>query len=90
MLYNQKIMPEKKSAKEELIEAPTRIEPARVEEPTEAITDIVAELATSATLGKALHPRTAANLANVVRMMNTYYSNLIEGHNTAPKTSSAR
>jgi hypothetical protein len=27
MLYNQKIMPEKKSAKEELI-APTRIEPA--------------------------------------------------------------
>ena len=86
MLYNQKIMPEKKSAKEELIEAPTRIEPARVEEPTEAITDIVAELsATSATLGKALHPRTAANLADVVRMMNTYYSNLIEGHNTRPK-----
>jgi hypothetical protein len=34
MLYNQKIMPEKKSAKEELIEAPTRIEPARVEELT--------------------------------------------------------
>ena len=86
MLYNQKIMPEKKSAKEDLIEAPTRIEPARVEEPTEAITDIVAELsATSATLGKALHPRTAANLADVVRMMNTYYSNLIEGHNTRPK-----
>ena len=86
MLYNQKIMPEKKSAKEELIEAPTRIEPARVEGPTEAITDIVAELsATSATLGKALHPRTAANLADVVRMMNTYYSNLIEGHNTRPK-----
>src|ERR1700722_13814850 len=79
-------MPEKQSAKEELIEAPTRIEPARVEEPTEAITDIVAELsATSATLGKALHPRTAANLADVVRMMNTYYSNLIEGHNTRPK-----
>jgi hypothetical protein len=86
MLYNQKIMPEKKSAKEELIEAPTRIELRRIEEPTEAITDIVAELsATSATLGKALHPRTAANLADVVRMMNTYYSNLIEGHNTRPK-----
>jgi hypothetical protein len=46
-------MPSIKSAKEEPVEAPTRIEPARVEEPTEAITDIVAELsATSATLGK--------------------------------------
>jgi Fic family protein len=49
-------------------------------------TDVIAELsATSATLGKALHPRTAANLADVVRIMNTYYSNLIEGHNTRPK-----
>jgi Fic family protein len=75
-----------KSAKTELIEVPTRIEPARVEEPGEALADIVAELsAASATLGRALHPRTAANLADVVRMMNTYYSNLIEGHNTRPR-----
>src|SRR5271163_4545930 len=45
----------------------------------------VAELsATAATLGQALHPRTAANLAGVVRITNTYYSNLIEGHNTRP------
>ena len=79
-------MVQKKSAKNELIEVPTRIEPARVEEPTEALSDVVADLsATSATLGKALHPRTAANLADVVRIMNTYYSNLIEGHNTRPK-----
>ena len=79
-------MSTKKSAKIELIEAPSRIEPARVEEPSEALTDMVAELsAASATLGQALHPRTAANLAAVVRMMNTYYSNLIEGHNTRPK-----
>ena len=50
------------------------------------MTDAVAELsATSAILGKALHPQTAANLADVVRIMNTYYSNLIEGHNTRPK-----
>ena len=78
-------MVQKKSAKIEQIESPTRIEPARVEEPTEAISDGVAELsATAATLGKALHPRTAANLADVVRIMNTYYSNLIEGHNTRP------
>src|ERR1700753_3996833 len=69
-----------------LIEAPSRIEPARLEEPTEAINDIVAELpASAATLGRALHPLTAANLADLVRLMNTYYSNLIEGHNTRPK-----
>jgi Fic family protein len=29
-----------------------------------------------------LHPKTAASLAELVRMMNCYYSNLIEGHNT--------
>jgi Fic family protein len=79
-------MRDRKPAKEEQIEAPTRIEPAGVEEPSEPMTDVIAELsATSATLGKALHPRTAANLADVVRIMNTYYSNLIEGHNTRPK-----
>ena len=67
-------------------ESPARIEPARLEEPTTDIADVIAELAaTSATLGKALHPRTAANLADLVRVMNTYYSNLIEGHNTRPR-----
>jgi len=63
-----------------------RIEPARLEEPTEAITDVVAELAAAtAALERALHSRTAANLAALVRVMNAYYSNLIEGHNTRPK-----
>jgi Fic family protein len=32
-----------------------------------------------------LHPKTAANLADLVRVMNCYYSNLIEGHNTRPR-----
>ncbi|MFA6264487.1 MAG: Fic family protein [Pseudolabrys sp.] len=68
------------------LETPQRIEPARLEEPSAAVTDVLAELsAASATLGKALHPRTAANLAALVRVMNTYYSNLIEGHNTRPR-----
>lgn len=67
-------------------ESVSRIEPARLEEPTTAIADVIADLASSsATLGKALHPRTAANLADLVRVMNTYYSNLIEGHNTRPR-----
>ena len=67
-------------------ETPNRIEPARLEEPSEAIADVVAEIASaSAALGRALHPRTAGNLADLVRIMNTYYSNLIEGHNTRPR-----
>jgi Fic family protein len=67
-------------------ENPSRIEPARLEEPTGPIADSIAELAAAAaTLGKTLHPRTAGNLADLVRIMNTYYSNLIEGHNTRPR-----
>ena len=68
------------------VETPQRIEPARLEETSEAIADVIADLsAASAKLGVGLHPRTAANLADLVRLMNTYYSNLIEGHNTRPK-----
>jgi Fic family protein len=63
-----------------------RIEPARPEEATEALTDAIADLVAAATkLGQALHPRTAANLADLVRIANTHYSNLIEGHHTRPK-----
>jgi hypothetical protein len=74
-----------KSAKSEMIESVQRIEPARLEEAPEAISDVVAELAAaSAKLGHTLNPRTAANLAALVRIMNSYYSNLIEEHNTRP------
>jgi len=79
-------MRDKRSAKADEIESVSRIEPARLEEIPEAISNLVAELsAESARLGKHLHPRTAANLAQLVRIMNTYYSNLIEGHNTRPR-----
>jgi len=68
------------------IETPQRIEPTRLEEVPEALSDAVAELsAAAATLGAALNPRTAANLADLVRIMNSYYSNLIEGHVTRPR-----
>jgi Fic family protein len=68
------------------LETPQRIEPARLDETPEAISDVVAELAAAtAKLGAALDPHTAANLAALVRVMNSYYSNLIEGHVTRPK-----
>lgn len=68
------------------IESPSRIEPALIEEPTAAIADVIADLsAASAVLGRSLHPQTAANLSSLVRIMNTYYSNLIEGHDTRPR-----
>ena len=64
----------------------SRIEPAKLEAPTPEIIDAIAELtAAAAVLGSALHPKTAQNLAELVRIMNTYYSNLIEGHETRPR-----
>lgn len=38
----------------------------------------------AARLSGALHPLTAQAVAAVLRPMNSYYSNLIEGHNTSP------
>lgn len=68
------------------VETADRIEPALLEDAPVEITDVVAELsAKAATLGAALHPCTASNLADLVRIMNTYYSNLIEGHHTRPR-----
>ena len=69
-----------------IIETPQRIEPARLDEYGADIGDVLAELSSAAeVLGRGLHPATAANLAGLVRIMNTYYSNLIEGHNTRPR-----
>jgi Fic family protein len=69
-----------------VLETPSRIEPARLEEVSEVISDIIAELVAESTkLQNALNPKTAASLAGMVRIMNTYYSNLIEGHNTRPR-----
>ena len=39
----------------------------------------------AALLDHTLHPKTAASLADAVRIMNCYYSNMIEGHNTRPR-----
>ncbi len=63
-----------------------RIEPCLLELAGGELLDLVAELpAAAARLEAPLHPRTAASLARLVRVMNCYYSNLIEGHNTRPR-----
>jgi len=68
------------------IETPSRIEPCLLESIPIGITDLIANLtASSERLASRLHPRTASSLAEMVRMMNCYYSNLIEGHNTKPR-----
>ena len=69
-----------------LIETPSRIEPSLLDETNAEILDLVAELSrASGALGNRLHPKSAANLADLVRVMNCYYSNLVEGHNTTPR-----
>ncbi len=68
------------------MESTFRIEPARLDDVPEAIADLVAELAAAtAKLENALAPQTAQSLAAMVRIMNTYYSNLIEGNVTRPR-----
>jgi Fic family protein len=68
------------------VEAPTRIEPCLLDEAGADILDLVASLsAAAASLGARLDPRSAEGLADAVRIMNCYYSNLIEGHNTTPR-----
>ena len=63
-----------------------RIEPTLLDGATAPIADVLADLtARASTLGAALHPRTAQQLASLVRVMNSYYSNLIEGHITRPR-----
>ena len=70
-----------------MLETPARIEPCFFEEhiPTE-LADLSVDIQREATgLGQGLHPDSAAELADLVCVMNCYYSNLIEGHNTRPR-----
>lgn len=67
-------------------EAPSRLKPCLLPTIPVAIADLIADLTAAAErLASRLHPRTAENLADLVRVMNCYYSNLIEGHNTTPR-----
>ncbi len=67
-------------------ETPSIIEPCLLETTPVELNDLIANLATATErLGGKLHPHTASKLADLVRIMNCYYSNLIEGHHTTPR-----
>ena len=70
-----------------MLETPGRIEPCFFEEQIPAsLADLSVDIQREAArLGHGLHPDSAAELADLVRVMNCYYSNLIEGHNTRPR-----
>ena len=55
-------------------------------EDTEALENLAFDLAQEASeLSGQLHPIVRLSVADLVRSMNCYYSNLIEGHNTHPR-----
>jgi Fic family protein len=68
------------------METSYRFEPCFPEAMSNQILDLVASVSRkSAGLGARLDRRTARSLADLVRIMSSYYSNLIEGHNTLPR-----
>lgn len=68
------------------VETPCRIEPTRLESFSEPLANTVAEvMRISGQLSQRLHPTTAASLAELLRLTNSYYSNLIEGNATRPR-----
>jgi Fic family protein len=75
-----------RSAMPQHFESPSRLEPCLLETIPLEVNDLIANLtATTEKLGHRLHPQTMASLGDLVRVMNCYYSNLIEGHNTKPR-----
>lgn len=65
---------------------PTAAEPYLPAEGTEELENLAFDLAREAAeLSGQLHPIVRLSVAELVRSMNCYYSNLIEGHNTHPR-----
>ncbi len=69
-----------------MLEIPSRIEPALLEGHfPERLVNLAGDLKDGARdRGRILHPQTLAELADMVRVPNSYYSNLIEGDKTRP------
>ncbi len=70
----------------EYIDSPSSMEPLLPEEGTRDLEDRVGDLLKkSSSLAGRLHNEVATSIGTLVRSMNCYYSNLIEGHNTHPR-----
>ena len=64
---------------------PAAMEPLFPDDPSGELEALAVDLiAKSAALSEAMHPVTRKAIADLVRPMNSYYSNLIEGHDTHP------
>ncbi|MEN9222413.1 MAG: hypothetical protein Q6M04_08240 [Thermostichus sp. BF3_bins_97] len=62
------------------------LEPVMPPETDRQLEDLVFDLVSKANrLTGQLHPQTLISMGDLVRSMNCYYSNLIEGHNTHPR-----
>src|SRR5258707_13490143 len=71
---------------ETLITAPAWMEPMLPEESNRELEDIAFELTSKASsLAGQINPIVTLSIGNLVRSMNCYYSNLIEGHDTHPR-----
>jgi len=69
----------------ELYDQPAALEPLFPTDRAGELREMAAELLRkSAQLGGALHPITRRSVVELLRNMNSYYSNLIEGHHTHP------
>jgi hypothetical protein len=62
------------------------IDPVLPEDRDHTLDDLAFDLVSAAnSLAGQLHPLVRAGIGDLVRSMNCYYSNLIEGHNTLPR-----
>lgn len=69
-----------------MTEPTSLMEPMLPSEVNSALNDLVYDLITkNATLSGRLHPVVQREISKLIRSMNCYYSNLIEGHNTTPR-----
>ncbi|SPL62478.1 Fic family protein [Ochrobactrum soli] len=67
------------------MDSPTRMEPLLPEDNKHVLEELATDLVDKASrLGGRIHPVLQESLGELVRAMNCYYSNLIEGHDTHP------
>ena len=80
-------MKDNKSAKRsaKFVDEVVLMEPMMPEDSQGYLEELAYKLSTeSKSLSKSLHPKTSTSVGTLLRSMNCYYSNLIEGHNTHP------